>query len=132
MPEKTIAVPETEAALETQETTRQPERFVRPAVDIYETRESLIVLADIAGADKSTVDLEVENSILTVRANPKHVMPVEPNHREFELAPYWRQFELSEAVDTNGITADYKSGVLSVQLPKSDRLKPRRIAVDCN
>jgi HSP20 family molecular chaperone IbpA len=114
------------------ETTHSRERTLTPPVDIYETPDGLVVLADLPGVSKEGLDVRVENDILTIRGTSSDGLPGEPIYREFELANYFRQFELSEKVDQNKITAELKHGVLTLKLPKAEEAKPKKIEVKVN
>jgi len=109
--------------------TREEGRTLIPAVDIFEKEEGLVVVADLPGVEKEDVDVHVENSILTLKARSKSHMPVEPVYREYELLNFFRQFQLSEAVDQDKIHAEMRHGVLVIQLPKKEAAKPRQIEV---
>jgi HSP20 family protein len=128
MAEKTIAQYASDEEPRKEET-RSQERFVTPAVDIYETPEGLVVKADLPGVAKDGLDLRVENSLLTIRGRAVHVTPGDPLYREYELAHFFRQFELSDRVDQRKISAELKNGVLTLNLPKAEEAKPRRIDV---
>jgi len=129
MAEKTV--PSTGGATTSagRETTRAHERHVLPPVDIYETPTEIVLLADLPGVRKDDLDLRLEDSVLTIRALPHHLAPGEPLEREYELAPFFRQFELSEEVDQAKLGAELKHGVLTVHLPKAQKMKPRHIEV---
>jgi HSP20 family protein len=129
MAEKTVAMPETQVTTREPEGTRTHERYVAPPVDIYELPEGLVVMADMPGVDKDSLDIRVDHNILTIRGQASHVLSGEPIYREYELVHYFRQFELSDKVDQNKITADLKQGVLTLSLPKAEAVKPRKIAV---
>jgi HSP20 family protein len=129
MAEKTIAVPETPEVATKPEGTRMRERYVTPSVDIYETPEKLVVMADVPGATYDHLDVRVDNHILTIRGQASHALAGEALYREYELVHYFRQFELSDNVDEGKITADLKHGVLTLSLPKAEKAKPRQIAV---
>jgi HSP20 family protein len=129
MAEKTVAMPETQATTREPEGTRTHERYVAPPVDIYELPEGLVVIADIPGVTQNSLDVRVDNNILTIRGQASHVLSSEPIYREYGLVHYFRQFELSDQVDQNKITADLKQGVLTLTLPKAEAAKPRKIAV---
>ena len=129
MAEKTIAVPETQEVATKPEGTRMRERHVTPPVDIYETPEKLVVMADIPGATYDHLGVRVDNHILTIRGQASHVPAGESLYREYELVHYFRQFELSDKVEEGKITADLKHGVLTLSLPKAEKAKPRQIAV---
>jgi HSP20 family molecular chaperone IbpA len=129
MAEKTVAMPETQAMTREPEGTRTHERYVAPPVDIYELPEGLVVIADIPGVTQDSLDIRVDNNILTIRGQASHVLSSEAVYHEYELFHYFRQFELSDKVDQNKITADLKHGVLTLTLPKAEAAKPRKIAV---
>jgi len=128
MAEKTVAAPEVQKANMT-ESTRHQERYVAPPVDIYETRDGLVVLADLPGVAKEALDVRVDNNVLTIRGHARHGVPGEVIYREYELVNFFRQFELSDQVDQGRISADLKCGVLTLNLPKAEEVKPRQIEV---
>jgi HSP20 family molecular chaperone IbpA len=134
MAEKTVATPATQQPTtpSTTEGTRHRERYITPPVDIYETREGLVVLADLPGVDKTDLDVRVDNNILTIRAHSSHGTPSDVGYREYELQNFFRQFELSDRVDQTRITADLKQGVLTLHLPKAEEAKARKIEVRVN
>jgi HSP20 family protein len=128
MAEKTVATPEVQKPNMT-EGTRNQERYVAPPVDIYETRDGLVVLADLPGVAKESLDVRVDHNVLTTRGHARHVIPGEVTYREYELVNFFRQFELSDTVDQGRISADLKCGVLTLNLPKAEEAKPRQIEV---
>jgi HSP20 family molecular chaperone IbpA len=129
MAEKTVAMPENQEMTTQPEGTRTRERYVSPPVDIYEMPDGLVVMADLPGITHEHLDIGVDNHILTIRAQAVHAQPAEPTYREYELVNYFRQFELSDKVDEAKIHADLKHGVLTLNLPKAEEAKPRKIAV---
>jgi HSP20 family protein len=129
MAEKTVVTRSQQRAPASREETRSQEQYVAPPVDIYETAEGLVVKADLPGVGKENLDVRVENNLLTIRGKSAHVAPGEPIYREYELVNFFRQFELNERVDQAKISADLKHGVLTLQLPKAEEAKPRRIDV---
>jgi len=128
MAEKTVAgrSQQTPAA---REETRSQEAYVTPPVDIYETPDSLVVKADLPGVAKEGLDVRVENSLLTIRGKTAHGAPGDPIYREYSLVNFFRQFELSDKVDQSKISAELKHGVLTLNLPKAEETKPRKIDV---
>jgi HSP20 family molecular chaperone IbpA len=128
MAEKTVAAPEVQKPATT-ESTRNQERYVAPPVDIYETHDGLVVLADLPGVSQEGLDVRVDNNVLTIRGHAHHAMPGDATYREYELVNFFRQFELSDKVDQGRISAELKCGVLTLQLPKAEEAKPRQIAV---
>lgn len=129
MAEKTIATRETQEVATKPEGTRMHERYVTPPVDICETPEKLVVMADVPGATYDHLDVRVDNHILTIRGQASHALAGESVYREYELVHYFRQFEISDQIEEGKITADLKHGVLTLSLPKAEKAKPRQIAV---
>jgi HSP20 family protein len=127
MAERTVATRQSMSP--SREETRTKEQYMSPPVDIYETEEGLVVKADLPGVAKENMDIRVENNLLTIRANAAHVAPGDPIYREYELVNFFRQFELSEKVDQSKISADLNHGVLTLNLPKAEEAKPRKIDV---
>jgi len=132
MAEKTVPTTGTQVASQSgqsKERTRGMERFVPPPVDIYETQDGLVLLADLPGVSPNDLKIRLEDSILTIQARPKHLVEAEPIYREFELVNFFRQFELSEEVDQEKIAASLSHGVLRLYLPRAEKAKPREIPV---
>jgi len=98
----------------------RPVRELRPAVDVYENADELLMRADMPGASADSVKIRIENSLLTLQA-----------HREGSEATlrYYRAFQVPDSVDPEGISAELKQGVLHVQLKKHERAKPRVIQI---
>jgi len=109
--------------------TREPDRYLVPSVDIYETDEGLTLVADVPGVDKDGVDLNVADGVLTIKAATSYQPREDVSYREFNLLNYWRQFSLSDEVDVDRISAELKHGVLTLSLPKAARAKPRKVTV---
>jgi HSP20 family protein len=138
MAEPTVAMPETEPMTQavTQpephavEATRPQEHYVAPPVDIYETPESLVVIADLPGIDPAHLEVRVDNHILTLRGQTQYQMPGDLRYREYTLVSFFRQFELGERIDQEGIRAELKQGVLTLTLPKAAKAQPRAITVN--
>jgi HSP20 family molecular chaperone IbpA len=105
------------------------ERYIQPPADIYETEEGLALLADLPGVSPNDLKIRLEENILTIQATAKHLVESEPIYREFELYNFFRQFELSEEVDQEKITAELNHGCLKLLLPRAEKAKPREIQV---
>jgi HSP20 family molecular chaperone IbpA len=119
-----------ENSAQTREETRSNENFFRPAVNIIETDDGLVLTADIPGAGKESLDLNVEKGILTINVPVQHKMPGTPTYREFELmGSYYRQFTIPESLDHEKAKAEYANGILTLRIPKAPAAKPKRIAV---
>lgn len=111
------------------EATREPERYVNPPVDIYETQDGLTVLADLPGAAQDSIGISVEDGVLTIRGTVPEKESAGSDYTEFELVSYFRQFKLGEKIDQEKIQAEYRNGVLKLLLPFAEKAKPRQIQV---
>lgn len=127
--EKTVPDP-SDAAASAQEVTREPDRYAVPAVDIYEDGEALVVLADLPGVRKEGLEVKVEQGILTIEGRVDRSPPGTTLRREFNFVAFFRQFRITESVDTAKIKAALKNGVLRLDLPKAEAAKPRRIPLE--
>jgi len=102
-----------------------------PRVDIYENKESLFLMADMPGVDEKTVDIELEENILTItgRAENETIKDTAMMYSEYEIGDYERVFTLSDEIDRERIVATVKNGVLRLELPKAEKVKPKKIAI---
>jgi len=109
--------------------TRDETRYLAPPVDIYETEDALVVVADLPGVNKDSIDIRVEDSILTIKGRADYSAPANILRGEFTLQGYYRQFQLTDDVDQSKISAESKNGVLTIRLPKAEKSRPRQIKV---
>ena len=112
------------------ETTR-PGRTYVPEVDICETTDGLWLWADMPGVDEKTVDINLADGVLTIQGQVgiQEYANLTPVYTEYNVGNYLRRFTMSADVDTDKIKARMSNGVLELELPKSERAKPRRIAI---
>jgi len=112
------------------ERVRNVKTFV-PRVDIYENKDSLFLIADMPGVDERTVDIELEKNILTIngRVENGRVKEATMMYSEYEIGDYERVFTLSDEIDRDKIIATVKNGVLRLELPKSEKVKPKKITI---
>ena len=106
-----------------------------PAVDIYETPNELVVKADLPEVEEKDIDIRVENNLLTIRGERKFEKSVsEDNYLRVErtYGPFSRSFSLPNTVNAETIHAEYKNGVLTVNLPKREESKPRQVKGSVN
>jgi len=104
-----------------------------PAVDIYETENELVLKADLPYINEKDLDIRVENNMLTVRGERKFEQKVkEDNYLRIErtYGAFSRSFGLPNTVNTEAIKAEYKNGVLTVELPKRAESKPKQVKVN--
>lgn len=129
MVERTVPATTEAGSINTQEGLRAPERHLAPPVDIFETPEGLVVVADLPGVRRNGLDVRVEDDTLTIHGRPDIESPGTERHREYTFHELYRRFELTDAVNQGGITANLQHGVLTLTLPKADKAKPRRVTV---
>jgi len=113
-------------------TTARPEReYVSPEVNIFETKEGYVLEAEMPGVSKDRLEVTLEGNEMTIVGHRENeVVTGTPLFRERALADFRRVFELDPAIDTARIAAKMDQGVLSLTLPKSEKVKPRKITVD--
>jgi len=103
-----------------------------PPIDIYETAEGLVLIADLPGVSVKSLELQVQNNKLTLLGRVSVAAPADARllHKEYEVGDFLRSFILSENVDHERVTARLNNGVLEVVLPHAAKSSPRRIQVD--
>ena len=111
------------------ETTRGGYHFV-PRVDIFETENELLLLADLPGVRPEDVDLHYEKGELMLYARVRDRHPRENFLlQEYDEGDFYRVFQIHESIDTTRISAECKNGVLTVHMPKVEEVKPRQVKV---
>ena len=103
-----------------------------PDVDITEDGDGLRLLANMPGTDSESVDVTVENNVLTIegRACVDRPEGYELAGQEYGVGNYRRDFSLANSVDTAGIKARVKHGVLEVTIPKREEVKTRKVEIE--
>lgn len=103
-----------------------------PAVDIFESDDAFVATADLPGLKKDDIDVSIEDSVLTVSGERKFEDASESGtFRRVERAygSFRRSFTLPRGVDASKVGAKFEDGVLTLNLPKSDLAKSRKITV---
>ena len=118
----------------TQQLFGQNGTWSRPAVmpmDAYRDGEEFVVHFDLPGVDPSTVDLNVERNVLTVKAERTHSYgdDVELQVAERPRGVFSRQLFLGDTLNTDNIQATYDAGVLTLRIPIAEKAKPRKIEI---
>jgi HSP20 family protein len=104
-----------------------------PAVDIFETENELVIMADLPEINEKELDVRLENNTLTIRGERKFEQKVKEGsylRTERTYGSFSRSFSLPNTVNTETIKAEYKNGVLTVELPKRAESKPRQVKVN--
>jgi HSP20 family protein len=118
----------------TQQLFGQNATWSRPAVmpmDAYRDGEQFIVHFDLPGVDPSSVDLNVERNVLTVKAErvPSYGEDVELQVAERPRGVFSRQLFLGDTLDADRVEASYDAGVLTLRIPIAEKAKPRKIEI---
>jgi HSP20 family protein len=109
----------------------RPAEYVAPEVNIFETGEGYVLEAEMPGVSKDGLEITIEGTEITIVGRRyRGEAPGEPLFQESSHADYRRVFELDPAIDTARIAARVEQGVLTLTLPKAEKVKPRRITVD--
>lgn len=104
--------------------------FLHPEVDVYESESELLLVADLPGVSREKLTLEVDADQLIIEGERWDKKEEgESIAREFRPLDFRRRFALPEGIDIDKITAQLASGILTVHLPKSAGLRPRRVEV---
>ena len=112
----------------------EPTRNVVPAVDVSEDDNGYVVRAELPGVKKEDIDVTLEDGVLTISAETKSESEEKEGERvirrERRYGKYARSLRLGTQVEEGKVKANYKDGILELALPKSEAVKPKRIAVD--
>jgi len=104
--------------------------FVAPDVNIYETDDRYVLQAEMPGVTKDGLEVTLEGNTLTfVGRRQDEPVAGDVLYRESRGANYRRVFELDPAIDSEKVAAEMRQGVLTLTLPKAERVKPRRIEI---
>jgi HSP20 family protein len=104
--------------------------YLVPQVNIVETKDSFILQAEMPGVSKEGLEALLEGNELTIVGRRQTgVSGAEPVYRESSPRDFRRDFVLDPAIDTSKLSATIEQGVLTLTLPKTEKVKPRRIQV---
>lgn len=104
-----------------------------PAVDIYEDAEKVVLKLEVPGIEEKDLDVLVENNTLTVKGERKFEKEEKEEnfHRiERRYGSFYRAFTLPSTVNTENVQAEYKAGVLKLELKKKAEAQPKQIKVN--
>ncbi|MCU7826744.1 Hsp20/alpha crystallin family protein [Kitasatospora sp. DSM 101779] len=101
-------------------------------MDAYRSGDEYVVVFDLPGVTPEAVDVDVEQNVLTVKAERRPVAKgddIEMEVSERPLGVFSRQLFLGDTLDTDNIRAEYEAGVLTLHIPVTQKAKPRKIEV---
>jgi HSP20 family protein len=101
-----------------------------PQVDIYETADEVVLTCDVPGVRPEDLSVEFSKGGLSICGKvPPRRAPAEYAEREYGVGDYYRSFTIGPEIDADRIVAECREGVLTVCLPKPEKARPKRIAV---
>ena len=102
-----------------------------PKVNVYEYDDKIGIIAEIPGLDRKNVSVEVEENLLTISGD-KHGFEDDGAKcitRELKHSSFKRSFNLGEHLDGNDVTATFKDGILSIEIPKTEPVVPKKHSI---
>ena len=105
----------------------------RPAVDIYDTEKAIIINAELPGVTKDGITLDVKENILTIKGERKSDEEIKQENfyrTERCFGTFERAFTLPSTIDPEKISANFKDGILKIEIPKPEEKKPKQITIN--
>jgi HSP20 family protein len=104
-----------------------------PALDVHQDRDNVVVRAELPGMKKEDIDVSLHDGTLTISGERKHEekgKEADSYRSERFFGRFQRSISLPVSVDVGKVAANYKDGILTVTLPKTEEAKPKQIAVN--
>ncbi|MGB2696509.1 MAG: Hsp20/alpha crystallin family protein [Candidatus Zixiibacteriota bacterium] len=104
-----------------------------PSVDISETKDEIVVKAEVPGMKKDDIKINLQDNVLTLKGERKQEKEEkETNFYRMErcYGSFTRSFNLPTMVQADKIKASYKDGILNITLPKAEEVKPKQIPIE--
>jgi HSP20 family protein len=102
-------------------------------VDVYETKDELVIQSAIAGIKNEDIDISLENDIIVIKGERTNPLENEEKNyftRECYFGPFYREIIIPREIDTSHIDANIKNGMLIIRMPKIERAKNKKIGVE--
>jgi HSP20 family protein len=110
---------------------QREQRWLQPQVNIVESKDSYLLEAEMPGVGKDGLEVLLEGNELTIIGRRPHEFTgAQLVYRESYDRDFRRSFELDPTIDTQRIAARMDNGVLYLTLPKAEKVKPRKIAIE--
>ncbi len=106
-----------------------PREYISPGVNIVETKDGYFLEAEMPGVNKDGLDIHLEENVLTLVGRRSQVPLGTSLYRESRAADFRRVFEVDPSIDTQKISARIDQGIVTLSLPKAEKVKPRKITV---
>jgi len=113
------------------DSTRYEGKTMLPPVDVVEDASGITLYADLPGVPKDKLHVRVDADVLSIEAEVKLplVDNLEASHVEVDLPRFQRTFTLGQELDRDKVRAEFKNGVLKLEIPKSEQARPRKIEI---
>jgi len=107
--------------------------YYTPRVDIYESTDEVVLQCDMPGVRPKDIDIRYERGDLSLfgKVQPRQA-PANYVGEEYGVGDFYRSFTIAPVIDADKIAAEYRDGVVTVHLPKQERVKPKWIAVQAS
>jgi len=109
-----------------------PAAFEGPAIDMYQTKDEVVVKASVPGLKPEEMDVSISGDVLTIKGESKHEEKVEQDqyiYQERRFGQFCRQLVLPVQVKSDKAQARYENGVLTLRLPKAEEAKPKSLKI---
>ncbi len=109
----------------------ETQNYVSPYVNIYETEDEFVLVANMPGVLRDDLKVKVEKDSLIMFGKIDYDKQINKNYilNELKIGNYFRKFNISDSVNRETIEAKYDNGQLIVNLPKNEKIKPRKIDI---
>lgn len=114
-------------------TLRSSAEAFMPAIDVYETKDDVMVESALAGVDPENVDIAIENNVLTLRGETKKEQEIEEKdyyRKEVRHGSFYREVALPCPVEGEKAEATFEKGMLKIQIPKRPEAQKKTIKVN--
>lgn len=103
-----------------------------PSLDIYQDKDNIYAKVALPGVDPNKVDITVENNILTVTGSSEKKSEIDEKNyyrKEIRFGSFHRSVQLPTHVNGDKAKAEFENGILKIQIPKKEEVKPKKIAI---
>lgn len=104
-----------------------------PALDVYQTKDEVVVETALAGIDPNMVNISIENDVLTIEGKAEHKSEVDDKNyyrKEIRCGSFHRSVALPTSVNGDKAKATYEKGILKIVVPKEEKAKPKTVKVE--
>jgi len=106
-----------------------------PAIDVYDSKDAVVVETALPGVDPKNVQLSIENDVLTISGTTERKTEVDEKdyyHKEIRSGSFMRKVALPTGIQDDAAKASFKDGILKIEVPKLEQPKPKTINIQVN